>query len=353
MRVVFSLFLSTLKVFYRDKMTFFFTLIFPLTFVIIFGFVFGGSSSGGDNKLLVGVLSSDERLYSVVNNIENLEAKKFDSISSIRQAILEGKIDGGAVYEDGKIKIILNLTTMQKNPFSRTLGDTIADRFIKSNIKIDKVIDLKLTSIEPGKVSTSELGYMIPGVVALSIFNGGMFSMIALFGDYKKRGILKRFSVTPIEPYLFTVGMILGRFVVTLASATVVLLFSQLVFRVNFSINWLLYLVSASTSILGMMAFGILLSGIFSEPSVASEVGSVLMTTMIFFSGIYFPLEFLPEYLRRFGSILPLAYVAQSIRISTGVETGSAIFVLNISLIMTIVFFILVFIFGNKAFKSE
>jgi hypothetical protein len=52
MRVIWKLFLATIKTFYRDRMTFFFTLIFPFMFVIIFGFVFGIGSVGGDNKLL-------------------------------------------------------------------------------------------------------------------------------------------------------------------------------------------------------------------------------------------------------------------------------------------------------------
>jgi len=353
MKVIWKLFLSTVKTFYRDKMTFFFTLIFPFTLVIIFGFVFGVGSSGEESKLSVGVLSSDKRLYDVVNSIEGVDAREFDSTESIRQAILQGKIDAGAIYNSEEMKLMLNFTTMQRDPLSRMLGDTITDRILKSDIKIDKIIDLKLTSIDPGRTVTTDLGYMIPGVVALTIFNGGMFSMISLFGDYRKRGILKRFGVTPLRPYQFILGMISGRFVVTISSATLVLMLSQLIFNVNFNINWFLYLISVSTSILGMMAFGILLSEVFTEPAVASEMGSLFMTVMMFFSGIYFPLEFLPGYLRKIGSILPLAYVAQSIRIATGVETGSSIFVLTVSLIMTMVFSVLVFVSGSKAFRSD
>ncbi len=145
----------------------------------------------------------------------------------------------------------------------------------------------------------------------------------------------------------------MGRFIFTFFSATVLLIFSQLVFRIQFNVNWLLYLITVSTSILGMMALGILISGIFNEPSVASNIGSLLITVMIFFSGVYFPLDFLPKYLRKIGSVLPLGYVAKSIRISTGVESGSVNSVLITSLIMTITFLVFVFIFGAKAFKTE
>lgn len=353
MKVIWKLFLTTVKVFYRDRMAFFFTLIFPFIFVIIFGFVFGVGSSGENNRLLVGILSSEEELYRVVNSIEGLEAKRFDSITDIKQGILSGKLNAGVIYEDSRVKLILNLATMQRNPFSRMLGETIANHLTKSRIKVGKVIDLNLNAIDPGRVTTTELGYMIPGVVAISIFNGALFSMLSIFSYYKKRGVLKRFSVTPIRGYQFIIGMILGRFVVTLSSATAVLLFSQLVFKVQFNVDWLLYLITASTSILGMMAFGILISSVFTEPEVASNVGSLLMTVMIFFSGVYFPIDFLPRYLRTVGSFLPLGYVARSIRISTGVESGSVSSVLNISIAMTIAFFVLVFIFGSRIFKAE
>ncbi|MCX7795791.1 MAG: ABC transporter permease [bacterium] len=353
MKIIWKLFLTTIKIFYRDRMTFFFTLIFPFIFVIIFGFVFGSGSSGENNKLLIGILSSDEELYKIVNSIEGLEVRRFDSIADIRQHILKNKLDAGILYENNKVKLILNFTTMQRNPFSRAIGDTIANHLAKSKTKIDKIISLNLNPIDPGEVVTTGLGYMVPGVVAISIFNGALFSMLSIFSYYKKRGVLKRFNVTPIRGYQFIIGMILGRFIVTFFSATVVLVFSQLIFRVQFNISWSLYLVTASTSILGMMAFGILISNIFAEPEVASNVGSLLMTVMIFFSGVYFPLDFLPKYLRIFGSFLPLGYVAKSIRIATGIENGSISSVLNISLIMTLIFFVLVFIFGNKIFKAE
>jgi len=353
MSVILKLFSVAVKTFYRDRMAFFFTLIFPFMFVIIFGFVFGTGSSGVDSKLLVGIVSPERSLYEIVNGMENLEAKKFESIGDVREAVLTGKVDAGIIYDDNKIRVILNLATIQRNPFSRMLGETVADHLTKRNIKIDKVIDLKLSAIDPGRVITTQLGYMIPGVVAISIFNGALFSMISIFCDYKKRGILKRFNVTPIKGYQFIIGMILGRFIFIFFSATVLLVFSQLIFKIQFNVNWILYLITVSTSILGMMAFGILISGIFNEPSVASNIGSLLMTIMIFFSGVYFPLDFLPRYLRKIGSLMPLGYVAKSIRISAGVENGSINSILMTSLIMIITFFVLVFIFGTKAFKTE
>lgn len=353
MKVIWKLFLATIKIFYRDKMTFFFTLVFPFIFVVIFGFVFGSGAPGGDNNLLIGVLSSDKELYKVLNSIEGLEIKELDNADDIRHYVLSNKLDAGVFYEDNKVKLILNLATMQKNPFSRTLGETIADRLKKGEIKIDRVIDVNLNTIDPGEVVTTGLGYMIPGVVAISIFNGALFSMLSIFSYYKKRGVLKRFNVTPIRGYQFIVGMILGRFIVTLFSATIVLIFSQLVFKVRFNVNWSLYLITTSTSILGMMAFGILISSVFTEPEVASNVGSLLMTVMIFFSGVYFPLDFLPKYLKTIGSFLPLGYVAKSIRVATGIERGSISSVLNVSLAMTLAFLVLVFIFGSKIFKAE
>jgi len=49
MSVILKLFSVAVKTFYRDRMAFFFTLIFPFMFVIIFGFVFGKESSGVDS----------------------------------------------------------------------------------------------------------------------------------------------------------------------------------------------------------------------------------------------------------------------------------------------------------------
>jgi ABC-2 type transport system permease protein len=206
--------------------------------------------------------------------------------------------------------------------------------------------------IDPGKARVSSLGYSIPGVLSFSI-SGSIFTMIVLFGYYRKRKVLKRFAITPISPMSFVSGMIFANVILSILSCIFVLFVAQIIFNLNFSVNWSLFLLSLFSSILGMMALGIILTVLFKEPQTASNVGNLLVNIMLFFSGVYFPLDFLPKYLKILARFLPLYYVGRALRISVGVEGGDLSFIYILSAIMISSFVILITIFGRKVLSLE
>jgi len=110
---------------------------------------------------------------------------------------------------------------------------------------------------------------------------------------------------------------------------------------------------SLFSSILGMMALGIILTVLFKEPQTANNVGNLLVNIMLFFSGVYFPLDFLPKYLKILARFLPLYYVGRALRISVGVEEGDLSFIYILSAIMISSFVILITIFGRKVLSLE
>ncbi|MGB9856987.1 MAG: ABC transporter permease [Dictyoglomaceae bacterium] len=352
MRAFINIFWYRFKSFYRDKIYFFFTIIFPILMVLIFGLVFGGGSEEIE-KTKLALLKNDKILIETVKEIPGVEIELVEDINTMKDLVLKGKVDGGIIFKSEKFKIIINFTSFQQKPYIRTIGETISSYYSKREVRAKKLINIEEEAIDPGRARVSRLGYTIPGVVSISIAMGGLFSMITLFGYYKKEKVLKRFAVTPVNPFTFILGIALGNFLATFCSAIFVFFLSKIVFRISFVMNWALFFLSSSSSILGMMALGIFLAEIFKEPQTANNVGVLFLNIMMFFSGIYFPLDFLPKYLKDFSKILPLTYIAQSLRISVGVEEGSPQFIINLSIIMLISFIILLLIFGRRLLEIE
>ncbi len=353
MKVFLSIALYRFKSFYRDTFTFFFTLVLPIIFAVIFGFIFGRPEGMGQSTIKVGILKDNEDLIKVVERIEGLNISILSHFDELKSLVLKGSLDGGILFDGKTFNLIINFSSFQQKPFLRTLGDTIANAYSLKEAGVEEgFIRVEEEFIDPGKARVSNLGYMLPGVMSFSIASS-IFSMIALFGYYRKRKILKRFAVSPINPFSFVLGMIMGNFLITLLSSLFVLFAVQIIFNIKFYINWEYLLLSISSSILGMMALGIFLTALFKEPQTANNVGNLLLNIMIFFSGIYFPLSFLPNYLRTFGQILPLYYVAKALRISVGVEEGTPNFIFSMSIIMVSVFIILVSIFGRDILQVE
>ncbi len=346
--------LYRIKSFYRDTFTFLFSLILPIFFVIIFGFVFGGGGMGSNEYgVKIGVIRSDVEIVKALERIENVKVIIVENENDLRNQVLKGGIDGGVIFDGEKFDFIINFSSFQQNPFLRTFGESFSKAYSLYEVGMEKgFIKVEEEFIDPGNSQVSTLGYTIPGVLSFSI-SSAIFTMIALFGYYRKRKVIKRFAVTPINPITFISGMILGNFVAGIFSCLLVLLIVQLIFHINFSINWVFLLLSISSSILGMMALGIVFTALFREPQTANNVGNLLVNIMLFFSGVYFPLDFLPNYLKVFAKFLPLYYVGRALRISLGIEEGGSSFVLLFSLVMVSVFLTLIFIFGKNIFELE
>lgn len=355
MKAFLSVALYRFKSFYRDTFTFFFSLILPIIFAVIFGFVFGGSGvmNSGQSIIKIGIVNNDENLIRAIEGIGGLKISIVNHFEELKKLVLKGSLDAGILFDGKTFNLIINFSSFQQKPFLRTLGDTIANAYSLQEAGIrEGFIRVEETFIDPGKARVSNLGYMIPGIMSFSVASS-IFSMIALFGYYRKRKVLKRFAVSPINPFSFVLGMVMGNFLISILSSLFVLFFVQIIFNITFYISWKYLLLSLSSSILGMMAFGIFLTALFKEPQTANNVGNLLLNIMIFFSGIYFPLDFLPDYLKTFGKILPLYYVAKALRISVGVEEGTPNFIFTMSIIMISAFIILVSLFGKNILQLE
>jgi ABC-2 type transport system permease protein len=354
MRAFINIAFYRIKSFYRDTFTFLFTLIFPLIFVIIFGFVFGGSNTGNNEYgITLGVIRGNEDLIQVLKNVGDIKVVVLENEEELRNQIIKGYIDGGVIFDGKEFNLLINFSSFQQKPFLRTLGENLANAYSLHEIGMDKgIIKVEEEFIDPGKTRVSSLGYSIPGVLSFSI-SGSIFTMIVLFGYYRKRKVLKRFAITPISPMSFVSGMIFANVILSILSCIFVLFVSQIIFNLNFSVNWSLFLLSLFSSILGMMALGIILTVLFKEPQTASNVGNLLVNIMLFFSGVYFPLDFLPKYLKILARFLPLYYVGRALRISVGVEEGDLSFIYILSAIMISSFVILITIFGRKVLSLE
>ena len=100
-------------------------------------------------------------------------------------------------------------------------------------------------------------------------------------------------------------------------------------FNAQLQINWIMFTLVVLTSTIAMMGFGIFLLLIFKKPENAETAGSILMTFMMFISGIFFPENMLPEFFKVVGYFLPLKYTGILIRYSSGIaDISFGLFVL-------------------------
>jgi ABC-2 type transport system permease protein len=62
------------------------------------------------------------------------------------------------------------------------------------------------------------------------------------------------------------------------------------------------------------IALGLIISCIGRAPQEASNAATTIAIVLQFFTGMYFPIDYLPVYMQQFGRFIPMTYAAQALR---------------------------------------
>lgn len=328
-------------VFLRDKMALFFTILFPLTFILVFGFIWGGTGDARATRLGLAVLSGmeDEVLDRVLAQ-GAVTVSRYPDRSAIETDLAKRKLDLGLVW-DGKILLFLqDPTRVQEGYALGELARGIAAAFNLRRQGLSAVVGVE--RVEAGRgVATGWFNMVVPGIMAFSILSAGLFAVSGRITQMKERRLLDRLLVTPMSPAALLAAIAVVRLVVAYISALITLVVAMALFKVAFQMNWLLCTLFVAASTLGSMALGTVIALIVRRPGSASAVASTTAMMMMFLSGVYWPVEIMPAFLRTLSKALPLTYMVEAMRFVTGVAdmsvakfaaTTSVLFLLGVAL---------------------
>lgn len=154
--------------------------------------------------------------------------------------------------------------------------------------------------------SNFELSYA--AVITIGVLATGVMGVPLTIADYRHRGILKRFQVTPVSPLqiLFAQGMIqLSSALVSFIGVTLVY---HLLFDYELKGSWAIFLLTYMFIIIAMYSIGIFIGSIVPDQKSANVWSSVAYFTMLLFSGATIPYEAMPRFFQWMMDILPLSH---------------------------------------------
>lgn len=174
------------------------------------------------------------------------------------------------------------------------------------------------------------MDFYVPGITSAFIMTNGIIALSSNTTEFKRRGIIKRLSITPLTKMDWILGNVLSQTLLNLMLTAIRIGLGWLIFNVRiipdaFSVIMIL---------LGSVMFsgiGMLLSGLIKDVEAASAVGNAIAFPMMFLSGAYFPMEFMPSYIQTISKALPLTYFTDGLRYAMlykypeGVYTNMAI----------------------------
>lgn len=320
MRAFRALLMNEIRSFTRDKMMLFFTLLFPLVFVLLFGFLMGGI--GDIDQATLGLIvqsgADDASLADSLTNAGLSDIQRFDSRQQLEASVGDHRVDFGLIWDGVELRFVYDPSRLQENyAFQQLATGIVADFDIRRQGAISAI---DVVRIQAGEIeSTGWFNLVLPGILAFTILSSGLFAISGHLTQMKQRNILDRMVVTPMSPTALLAAIGIVRLVVGFISTLITLGVGIFVFRLSFTVDWFRYAVFVICSTLGTMGMGTLIALMVRRPSSAGNVANALAMIMMFTAGIYFPVEFMPGFLRTIGNLMPLTHMANAMRYVTGV----------------------------------
>lgn len=178
-------------------------------------------------------------------------------------------------------------------------------------------IYVALSVLPIGKFTGTQIkysNYVLPGIIAMTIMQGGIYSLAYWMVDLKSRGIIKRLMATPIKSWQLATSLVGARLVVVLAQTIILTLLGIFVFGASFTGNIFSTIILVLLGGAIFLALGLIISSFAKSYDTAAPITSAVGLPLTFLGDIFYPISSLPHGLQVFAKLLPITYLADGLR---------------------------------------
>jgi ABC-2 type transport system permease protein len=157
---------------------------------------------------------------------------------------------------------------------------------------------------------TDYIPFVILGFAFQAVIMNAVWSGSNGIRNEQQLGTVEAVFVTPSSKAAWMLGKIAGNIVMALVSTSIVLTVGTL--ALSFTLKAVPDVLSAVVGVLltlvGMTAFSFALAGLTFLAKRAEDINQVLWTSMVFFTGLAFPVEALPQWAQAISWVFPVTH---------------------------------------------
>ncbi len=358
-----ALTIASIKMYVRNTTGLFFTLFIPVILIIVFGFLFKGNNFKTDIALTNYSQTELSRQY--IDALKKVEAFRIEEVSESEAAdkLGRGKTDlqiiipdsFGAVSAESRSLKPAQVQTYynESNPRNGQTTNLIVGQILSSFN--DGVMRTPATySVKSEGVKTNNLGqidFYLPGVIAMSIMQLGIFSVAFAFVSYKTTGQLRRIQATPTHPVYFVFAQGVARLIVAVVQVGLLLAMGMIFFNVKMIGSVVDYMLMAALGAMVFLGIGFAVAGWAKDENQATPIAQLIQFPMLFLSGVFFPRDGLPSWLAKVTDYLPLTYLVDGMRkIAT---EGATLLSLGANVLGLVIWAVVIFTISALVFRWE
>jgi ABC-2 type transport system permease protein len=335
---------------FRNRMGLVLLILMPIFMMTMVGFIYPSETSmknvsiafvnedtGFDSYNLSSTFIT--MLKSINDNASMMKLKEASSLEKVREMIQAGDVEGGFVIssdftegiiggQQGKITIVIDQSNPQMSTIIQTvlnevfeqMGTTLAKENVADKLNID--LNNALAVVEPFNVQVkgsiegdfSYFDFIAPGIMAMTVMMSVMTGLPAAISHEREVGTLDGMMVAPINRLSVILGKTIAQMARGILQGTLILVLAITLFGVTVHGNILLVFALLLLGVFSFVGLGVVLTSFAKEQETAVMLMTTIMFPMMFLSGVFFPIEQMPWFMQAISRVLPLTYVADSLR---------------------------------------
>lgn len=372
MESILNIAFKDLKQMIRDRKSFLFLLIMPIAFTYLFGLAFSGSgSSDEDTRLPVGFLNLDttsqysQKLETLLENSTAIRLVDGKDEDALKEQLTDEKITAALIIPAGYGDSLPGATpaklTVYVDPFSsdglsaQTEIGTQTNRLVSAihtaqavasegGASFDQILDNALISWQDPPVklvmnqtevttaetdepsaTTSSFAHSSPGMI-LQFAVAGLITCATVIISERKNRCLQRLLTTATNRTQILFGHYLAIFLLIMAQFIILMVFGDLVLKLNYFSQPLATLLITVTSSLCIAALGLLIGVVARVEEQAISFSLICMFVLAGVGGAWVPLEYTGKTFQTIGHVSPLAWAMDGFKnvLVRGLDVQSA-----------------------------
>jgi ABC-2 type transport system permease protein len=304
-----SLASAMLKGFFRDRMAFFFAVVFPLMFLVLFGGIFNDSGAPKADIVQVGkVAVLDEAPAEAKDALsKTLTITKTSDEAAALRKVRKGDADAAVMQRGKNVELRYSQADVVK---AATVQGIFSSIIQSANLAATgQPPTFALTTQRVEDESLSNIQFYTPGLMGWAIAAGATFGAATNLVVWRKNGLLRRLRLAPVPTSSVVVARVAVSVAIALIQAAIFIAVGSLVFGLELTGSWPMIIPLLTAATLAFMAIGLLAGAVSKSEEAAIGIANFVVLPMAFLSGSFFPLDGAPGYVTAIGKVLPLKYL--------------------------------------------
>ncbi len=343
-----------MKIFWRDRRSIFFSLFFPIVFMTVFAL----ASSRDQAAIPLGIINDSGSQLAVDFSQQLIDDPRFD-VSGGEEARLREELVAGdqtllLVIPEGfsensegtELRVIVDAAQVQQLSLIMPVLEQTLLSIEREFRDIELMFSIAIEDVQAR--SQRYIDFLLPGLMAFTLMQlsiaGSGFNIV----EYRRKGILKRLFVTPIHPGDFIIAIVLARMAIVLVQLSILILFAALLLDVRIIGNFASYYLVVVLGTFIFLCIGFCLGSIAKTQESIGAIGNLVIMPQIFLSGVFYPIESMPEFIQPVAYVLPLSFVSTGMREIA--NAGASLMEILPSMLGIAVWLVLAFVLATRMF---